>query len=401
VRAFLTNNVYNQVVSSETQSQVASGGSRDGNGAYVTTTGELSFKVGDRFTANASRTKTAVGFFRNESVSLGGGVDVYVGNTMNNYAVLNLTSLTSSDIPSSSKLLYTIAGYYTVPGEWSRTPGQNTYSWGTDTPRVEAVPSKVHISTFNWAGFYTLVRREVGRTKRVIGQAIITPLVTASLYIFVFGYVIGSKIDLIQGIKYISFVFPGVFAMNLVMAVFSATSFSIFFMKFQKTIEDMLTLPLSYVELVISLIFGGIVRALGISVALAVVAFLFGVNELAHPLVLLGYVLLASILFGLLGVVAGIWADNNFEKFGFITNFILTPLSFLGGAFYSVTMLPETWQFLVHFNPIFYVVDGIRYALTGYHEASLLLGVSILGGLSVITLGICVWIFTTGWKLRA
>jgi ABC-2 type transport system permease protein len=163
----------------------------------------------------------------------------------------------------------------------------------------------------------------------------------------------------------------------------------------------MLTLPLSYVELVISLIFGGIVRALGISVALAVVAFLFGVNELAHPLVLLGYVLLASILFGLLGVVAGIWADNNFEKFGFITNFILTPLSFLGGAFYSVTMLPETWQFLVHFNPIFYVVDGIRYALTGYHEASLLLGVSILGGLSVITLGICVWIFTTGWKLRA
>jgi hypothetical protein len=149
VRAFLTNNVYNQVVSSETQSQVASGGSRDGNGAYVTTTGELSFKVGDRFTANASRTKTAVGFFRNESVSLGGGVDVYVGNTMNNYAVLNLTSLTSSDIPSSSKLLYTVAGYYTVPGEWPRSPGQNTYSWGTDTPRVEAVPSKVRISTSN------------------------------------------------------------------------------------------------------------------------------------------------------------------------------------------------------------------------------------------------------------
>ncbi len=260
---------------------------------------------------------------------------------------------------------------------------------------------KMNISTFNWPGFLTLVRREVGRTKRVIGQAIITPLVTASLYIFVFGFVLGSKIDTIQGINYLSFVFPGVFTMNLVMAVFGATSFSIFFMKFQKTIEDMLTLPLSYAELVISLIFGGIVRALGISVALSIVAIMFGVNSLAHPLVLIGYVLLASVLFGLLGVIAGIWADNNFEKFGFVTNFILTPLSFLGGAFYSITMLPEKWQFIIHFNPIFYVVDGIRYALTGYHEASLLLGVGVLSALSVIALGICVWIFTTGWKLRA
>ncbi len=260
---------------------------------------------------------------------------------------------------------------------------------------------KKNISTFNWTGFYTLVRREVGRTKRVIGQAIITPLITASLYIFVFGYVIGSKIELIQGIKYISFVFPGIFTMNLVMAVFSATSFSIFFMKFQKTIEDMLTLPLSYAELVISLIFGGIARAIAITLALSLVAVAFGVNDLAHPLILAGYVLLASVLFGLLGVIAGIWADNNFEKFGFVTNFILTPLSFLGGAFYSITMLPEKWQFIVHFNPIFYVVDGIRYALTGYHEASLLLGVGVLGSLSVIALGVCVWIFTTGWKLRA
>ncbi len=257
------------------------------------------------------------------------------------------------------------------------------------------------ITAFNWIGFYTLVRREVGRTKRVIGQAIITPLVTASLYIFIFGYVIGGKIDLIEGIKYISFVFPGVFAMNLIMAVFSATSFSIYFMKFQKTIEDMLTLPISYTELVVSLIVGGIARALAIMVALSAVAITFGVNDLAHPFILLGYVLLVSVFFGLLGVVAGIWADNSFEKFGFVTNFVLTPLTFLGGAFYSVHMLPEKWQFVVYWNPIFYAVDGIRYALTGYHEASLWLGVGIITGLSAIVLGICVWIFTTGWKLRA
>jgi ABC-2 type transport system permease protein len=253
----------------------------------------------------------------------------------------------------------------------------------------------------NWIGLYTLIRREVGRTKRVLGQAVLTPFVTAVLYIFVFGYVIGSSIDTIEGVSYISFVFPGVFTMNLVMAVFSATSFSIYFMKFQKTIEDMLTLPLSYTELVLSLIVGGVARALAITLSLSLVAVLFGVNSLVHPVLLVLYVLLISVLFGLFGIVAGIWADNSFEKFGMVMNFILTPLTFLGGAFYSVHMLPEKWQFVVHFNPIFYAVDGIRYALTGYHESSLLLGVGVLGGLSVLCLILCVYIFKTGWKLRA
>lgn len=254
---------------------------------------------------------------------------------------------------------------------------------------------------YNWIGLYTLIRREVGRTKRVIGQAIIAPFLTAVLYIFVFGYVLGSKIDLIEGLPYLSFVFPGVFAMNLIMAVFSATSFSIYFMKFQRTLEDLLTLPLSYVELVFSLIVSGIVRALAIMVALSLVAVLFGVNTLEHPFLLLFYVLLASFLFGLLGLIAGIWADNSFEKFGIVTNFILTPLTFLGGAFYSIHMLPESWHFVIYLNPIFYVVDGIRYALTGYHEVSLLLGFGVLGGLTLLSLIACVYIFKTGWKLRA
>lgn len=253
----------------------------------------------------------------------------------------------------------------------------------------------------NWIGFMTLIRREVGRTRRVIGQALIAPFMTAVLYIFIFGYVVGSKIDLIEGIPYISFVFPGVFTMNLVMAVFGATSFSIYFMKFQKTIEDMLTLPLSYTELVISLIVSGIVRAFAITFALSVVAVMFGVNTIVHPFVLLGYVLLVSVLFGLLGIIAGVWADNSFEKFGLVTNFILTPLTFLGGAFYSVAMLPEKWQFIAHLNPIFYAVDGIRFALTGYHEASIALGVLVLSVLALVCLCGCVFIFRTGWKLRA
>lgn len=253
----------------------------------------------------------------------------------------------------------------------------------------------------NWKGFYTLIRREVARARRVIGQAVIAPLVTAILYIFVFGYVVGSKIQLIEGIRYISFVFPGIFAMNLIMAVFAATSTSIYFMKFQKTIEDVLTLPLSYIEIVLSLIISGLVRALAITISLSFVAVAFGVNAIAHPFALLFFVVLISLLFGFLGIIAGIWADNSFEKFGLVTNFILTPLSFLGGAFYSVHMLPEKIRFIVHANPIFYAVDSLRYALTGYHESSLILSFSVLGGLTLLALTVCIYIFRTGWKLRA
>ena len=162
----------------------------------------------------------------------------------------------------------------------------------------------------------------------------------------------------------------------------------------------MLTLPLSYTELVLSMIIGGVVRALGISLALSVVAIAFGVNTLAHPFVLLFYIILISLLFGLIGLVVGIWADNSFEKFGLATNFILTPLTFIGGAFYSIHMLPAKMQFIVHMNPIFYAVDGLRYSLTDYHEASLLLGISVLTTLTLIALALCVYIFRTGWKLR-
>lgn len=254
---------------------------------------------------------------------------------------------------------------------------------------------------YNWKGFFTLIRREVSRARRVIGQAIIAPLITATLYIFVFGFVVGSKIQLIEGITYISFVFPGIFAMNLIMAVFSATSFSMYFMKFQKTIEDVLTLPLSYAEIVLSLIISGIVRAFAITLALSFVAVMFGVNSIMHPFYLLFFVLLISLFFGFLGIIAGIWADNSFEKFGLVTNFILTPLTFLGGAFYSASMLPEKIRFIVHANPVFYAVDSLRFSLTGYHESSLLMSTGVLGGLALLSMLGCVYIFKTGWKLRA
>lgn len=249
--------------------------------------------------------------------------------------------------------------------------------------------------------FWTLVERELNRTKRVMGQALIAPMVTASLYIFVFGFILGSSIKNIAGVPYLSFVFPGIFAMNLVMAVFGATSFTAFFMRFQKTIEDFLTLPLSYLELVLGMLVSGIVRGLMITVALTFVAFVFGVSTIVHPFLLLFYVVFISMIFGLLGIIIGLWADNSFEKLGLATNFVLTPLSFLGGTFYSTSMLPENLRFLVHFNPLFYCIDGIRYAFTGYHDAPILTGLIVLSSIAVVCLVITVQIFKSGWKLRS
>ncbi len=266
---------------------------------------------------------------------------------------------------------------------------------------MKPITNIIHQLKKRFTPFFTLMEREIARNKRVLTQSLIAPLVTASLYIFIFGYVVGSKIDTIEGIKYISFVFPGVFSMNLIMAVFGATSFSIYSMKFGKTLEDFLTYPLSYLELVLSLIANGIFRGLIIMVTLSIVALTFGVNSVAHPFYLLLYVLLISFVFGLLGLVVGIWADNSFEKFNIITNFIITPLSFLGGAFYSVNMLPENLRFLVHLNPLFYSTDGIRFAMTGYHEAPIVLGLAVLFGLGILSLYLVVWIFKTGWKLRS
>ncbi len=251
-----------------------------------------------------------------------------------------------------------------------------------------------------FAPFLTLVEKNIKTDKRVFGQVILAPLVTASLYIFVFGYVLGGTVKEIHGMKYIAFVFPGVFAMNLIISVFAAGSSGIYMMKFMKTLEDFLTLPLSYAELVISFIIRGIMRGLVLAIAIGPVAILFGVNTLAHPFIFLFYVVLISSLFGLLGIISGIWADNSFEKLNVMTSFILTPLTFLGGVFYTASMLSSGIQFVLYINPVYYAIDGIRYALTGYNSSPIWLGLTVLFGLTAVFSLVIVYIFKTGWKLR-
>lgn len=249
--------------------------------------------------------------------------------------------------------------------------------------------------------FFTLVESFYQDDRRILGQVVFGPLVTATLYILVFGYILGPKISEINGVNYISFVFPGILAMNIIISSFSGNSFGIFFMKWQKLLEDYLTLPLSYTELVGSLLVRGLIRAILLSVSIALIAILFGVNSLYHPLLLVIYILLSASLFGLAGILLGIWADGSMEKLNGTISFVLTPLSFLGGTFYSLSMLPESFRTFMYLNPIFYVVDGIRYSLTGFGEVNTFLSLGVLFALSAAMLALVVYVFKTGWKLRS
>lgn len=249
--------------------------------------------------------------------------------------------------------------------------------------------------------FFTLIENFANDDKRILGQVILGPLVTATLYILVFGYILGPKISEINGIDYISFVFPGILAMNIIISSFSGNAFGIFFMKWQKLLEDYLTLPLSYTELVGSLLVRGLVRAVLLSISISLVAILFGVNSLYHPVLLIIYIVLSGAMFGLFGLLVGIWANGSFEKLNLMVSFFLTPLSFLGGTFYSLSMLPEKLQLFMYLNPIFYIVDGIRYSLTGFGEINVVLSLGVLVSLTIAMLFLVIYVFKTGWKLRS
>ena len=251
----------------------------------------------------------------------------------------------------------------------------------------------------NWIGLYALVRREVARVFRVIGQTLAAPLVSAFLFIFIFGFILGQKIDLIGGIPYMQFVFPGILMMNILTASFMHASNGIYFARFIRTIEEILVAPLSYVEMVTAYVVSALVRAFLIGAGILVIGIIFGAVEFARIELFIFYTAAIAIVFALLGIIVGLWA-KGFEQLNILNTFIIMPLSFLGGMFYSIDLLPELAQKITLANPIFYFIDGMRFAMTGYHESNLFVGLLIIGGL-ILGLGLLVWyLFKTGWRLR-
>jgi ABC-2 type transport system permease protein len=251
----------------------------------------------------------------------------------------------------------------------------------------------------NWIGLYTFIHREVARMFRVPTQTLVAPWVSAFLFIFIFGEVIGSRIGDIQGVPYINFVLPGVLMLNVLTAAFSHASSSLYFARFTRSIEEILVAPLSHLEMIVGYITGAVIRGLIVAVGVLGVGLAFGAVQLENIFIFLFYIIAVSIAFGLLGMLVGFWA-KGFEQLNAFPTFLITPLSFLGGVFYSISMLPENFQAAAKFNPFFYFIDGIRYSMTGISEGNLVFG-TIFISLIIIASGVIIWyLFEIGWRIR-
>ena len=240
---------------------------------------------------------------------------------------------------------------------------------------------------------------EMARTFRTILQSIVTPVISTSLYFVVFGAAIGSRITDIDGVSYGAFIVPGLIMLSLLTQSISNASFGIFFPKFTGTIYELLSAPVSYVEIVISYVGAAATKSVILGVIILATSGLFVPVQIMHPLWMLAFLVLTAVTFSLFGFLLGIWAEG-FEKLQLVPFLIITPLIFLGGSFYSVDMLPPFWQTVTLFNPVVYLISGFRWSFYGIADVSV--GLSL--GMTVFFLAVCLtavwWIFKTGYRLK-
>ena len=251
----------------------------------------------------------------------------------------------------------------------------------------------------NFYAIRAIYKFEMARTFRTLLQSIVTPVVSTSLYFVVFGAAIGSRITDIDGVSYGAFIVPGLIMLSLLTQSISNASFGIFFPKFTGTIYELLSAPVSYIEIVISYVGAAATKSIILGLIILATAGLFVPLEVAHPLWMIAFLVLTSVSFSLFGFLLGIWAEG-FEKLQLVPFLIITPLIFLGGSFYSVEMLPPFWQTVTLFNPVVYLISGFRWSFYGIADVSV--GLSL--AMTVCFLAICLtavwWIFKTGYRLK-
>ena len=240
---------------------------------------------------------------------------------------------------------------------------------------------------------------EMARAGRTLLQSIISPVISTSLYFVVFGAAIGSRIQEIDGVAYGAFIVPGLIMLSLLTQSIANASFGIYFPRFVGTIYELLSAPVSYVDLTIAYVGAAASKSIILGLIILATAALFVPLEILHPFWMLGFLVLTAITFSLLGFIIGIWADG-FEKLQLIPLLMITPLTFLGGSFYSINMLPPFWQTVSLFNPVVYLVSGFRWSF--YGAADVGIGVSLLAilGFLAICLAVIAWIFRTGYRLK-
>ncbi|HEY8866144.1 MAG TPA: ABC transporter permease [Solirubrobacteraceae bacterium] len=248
-------------------------------------------------------------------------------------------------------------------------------------------------------GLLWLTSREVLRVLKLWTQTIAAPVLSAFLFILVFGLSLGGRIKQVQGVDYEVFIVPGLITMAMVQAAYSNNSSSVFQARFDRYLHDILAAPMRNWEVNLGLSLGGAVRALMIALGLLALALPVTGVPVHHPLVLLAAVALALVLFSSLGVIVGIYAET-FDHHQFVNNILILPLTFLGGVFYSVQRLPSPWQEISHANPIFYLVNAVRYGFLGTSDVSVALSLGITAALAAGAVGWSSWLFATGRRLK-
>jgi ABC-2 type transport system permease protein len=241
---------------------------------------------------------------------------------------------------------------------------------------------------------------EMARFRRTLWQSLATPVITTSLYFVVFGAAIGSRMGELDGVPYGAFIVPGLIMLSLFTESLSNASFAIYLPKFTGTIYEVLSAPVSPFELVLAYVGAAATKSIVLGLVILATANLFVPVSVAHPFWMVALLVLTTTTFCLFGFVIGIWADG-FDKLQFVPMLVITPLTFLGGAFYSIEMLPSAWQTFSLFNPIVYLISGFRWSFYGVADVPVVASLAVTAGFFVGFLGIVIWIFRTGYRLKS
>jgi ABC-2 type transport system permease protein len=240
---------------------------------------------------------------------------------------------------------------------------------------------------------------EMARTMRTLLQSVASPVLSTTLYFVVFGAAIGSRMGDIDGISYGAFIIPGLIMLSLLNESISNASFGIYMPKFTGTIYEVLSAPISYIEILIGYVGAAATKSVVLGLLILLTARLFVNYEIVHPFYMLGFLVLTALTFSLFGFILGLWADS-FEKLQIVPMMIVTPLTFLGGSFYSINMLPPLWQKITLFNPVVYLISGFRWSFFGVADVNIEISLGMILGFMFLCLGTVGWIFKTGYRLK-
>ena len=251
----------------------------------------------------------------------------------------------------------------------------------------------------NTHGIWAIYRFEMARALRTLWQSLVTPVLTTSLYFIVFGGAIGSRMQNVGGVDYGSFIVPGLVMLSLLTQSISNAAIGIYFPKFTGTIYVLLSAPITAMEMVLGYVGAATTKSVVLGLIILGTASFFVPLHIQHPLAMISFLLLTAVAFSLFGFIIGVWA-KNFEQLNFVPALLITPLTFLGGAFYSIDMLPQPWRTVSLFNPVVYLISGFRWSFFGKGDVSIGLSLGFTAGFLALCLAIIAWIFNSGWRLK-